>query len=199
MDLNGIMLDLETMSTHDNASIVSIGAVRFVTPTMAALGGVIDTFYTNVDLESCMDAGLHVEIRTVKWWELQSVEARTALKIDPKPLSEALTAFSAWYNVNPYKIDPMPVWSNPATFDLVILGNAYRALNMPVPFEFFNERCYRTVRTLFPEENYVKPTVPHNALEDALAQTNHLLKLLRWIADRKIELRGHQPSINPAQ
>lgn len=190
MDNVAVMIDLETMSTHDNASIVSIGAVRFVTPTFATMGTMLDAFYTNVDLASCMDAGLHVESRTVEWWKLQSEEAREMLKSDPKPLTEALQAFSDWYLVEPYKLEPCPIWANPATFDLVILGSAYRAVNLILPYQFYHERCYRSVRTLFPEVNYEKPRVQHDALQDAMAQMTHLMKLLKWIEDRKAEQRG---------
>jgi len=170
-----IMLDLETMSTHPNASIVSIGAVRFMPPSAATAGSVTDaTFYVNVALPSCMDAGLHVESRTVAWWELQSKEARDALGVDTLPLNAALLKFSQWFGE-----ESRPVWANPATFDLVILASAYRAVNMTKPWEFYDERCYRTIRSLFPTLPYVKPGVPHHALEDAVAQAHHLIKILK--------------------
>jgi len=173
--MSEIMIDLETMSTYPNASVVSIGAVRFMRPSVATVGNVTDdTFYVNVALPSCMDAGLHVESRTVAWWELQSKEARDALDVDPLPLNAALLKFNQWFGE-----ESRPVWANPATFDLVILASAYRAVNMTKPWEFYDERCYRTIRSLFPTLPYVKPGVPHQALEDAKAQAHHLLKMLR--------------------
>lgn len=173
-NITEVMLDLETMSTHDNASIVSIGAVKFTLPTIATLGGVVDTFYVNVDLASSQDAGLHVESRTVSWWSQQSEAARAALTIDPVPLVDALHSFTKWFGVENSK----PIWANPATFDLTILGNAYKALGLHEPWEFYHERCYMTLRKFFPSLPYIKPDVPHDALQDAIAQTQHLIKML---------------------
>jgi len=171
-----IMIDLETMSTHDNASIVSIGAVKFTIPE-----GIVDTFYTNVDLASCQDAGLHVESRTVRWWAEQSIEAQAALTVEPIPLVDALAKFSGWVTSEPSH----HIWANPAAFDLTILGNAFHVLGKSEPWEFYDERCYATLKRLFPNLPYVQPTVPHDALQDAIAQTNHLMKMLHWLEPLK--------------
>jgi hypothetical protein len=173
--LSEVMIDLETMSTHDNASIVSIGAVRFMPPSVATLGTIVSTFYVNVDLATCMDAGLHVESRTVKWWEQQSADARKRLEVDPQPLNVALEQFTKWFGAN----QETPIWANPPAFDLTILGNAYRVMGVPEPWYFYSERCYRTLRGLFPSLPYARPMVPHDALEDATAQALHLLKMLK--------------------
>ena len=48
-----VMIDLETMSTRSNASICSIGAVKFEGST------ILDKFYCTIDLKSCKDGGLN--------------------------------------------------------------------------------------------------------------------------------------------
>lgn len=57
-----VMTDLETLSLRADAAILSIGACTFSSdpdslPRMC--------FAANVDLQSCVDAGLHVDMKTV--------------------------------------------------------------------------------------------------------------------------------------
>ena len=62
-----VMVDLETMSSRADASICSIGAVKFEGKE------ILDTFYCTVDLKSCKDAGLRVSMDTVEWWSRQKI------------------------------------------------------------------------------------------------------------------------------
>ena len=68
MDISGkhIVVDLETLSTHSNACIVSIGAVLI--EDLKKQG----EFYINVNGIEGRQAGLHIEPDTIKWWEEQS-------------------------------------------------------------------------------------------------------------------------------
>lgn len=165
-----VMLDLETMDTGPNAAIVSIGAVKFDSAACEISG----TFYTNVDLQSCLDAGLAVSGDTVMWWMEQDDDARAALR-NGTPLGTALRSFSNWCG-------DVPVWGNAATFDNDIMRNAYEKAGLPCPWQYWNDRCYRTMKNLFPA--VPKPPAnkqAHNALADAQWQTLHLFEILRKI------------------
>ena len=164
-----VMLDLETMSTSSNASIASIGAVKF-----SEEDGIIDKFYCTVDLKSCKAVGLHVCPHTVEWWSKQSPEARKALTIDNISIYSALDKFSEWYGTK-----KIPVWGNGAGFDNVIIENAYRAVQTVRPWTGWYDRCYRTVKNLVDIPADEREGTHHNALDDAIYQTNHLLKILR--------------------
>jgi exodeoxyribonuclease VIII len=173
-----VMLDIETMSVRSNAAIVAIGAVKFdPRGPVGELGDPNDPeyqhFHVSVDLGSCIEAELHVEGRTVMWWMDQSNEARAVLRADPNlPLDHALSRFFVWFGQT-----PMPTWGNGAGFDNVIVRNAYDQLGGVAPFRFYDDRCFRTMKALAPNIPYVKPLVPHNALEDAKAQAVHLQKV----------------------
>ena len=54
-----VVVDLETLSTHANACIVSIGACLIEDLE------IVDTFYTNVDANTCKEVGLHIEKNTL--------------------------------------------------------------------------------------------------------------------------------------
>ena len=67
--LEQIMVDLETISTANNAVIVSIGATRFTLHE-----GIIDKFSINVDPFDAKKYGLHIDPDTIAWWKKQPKE-----------------------------------------------------------------------------------------------------------------------------
>lgn len=174
--MNHIMLDLETMGTGRNAAIVAIGAVEFeLTKTGGQLG---DSFYQCISLESSMAAGGQVDASTVLWWLKQSDAARAMFAQPSLHHGEALGEFSAWmFNCG----DPknLRVWGNGASFDNVILASAYRRAGLKLPWNSFNDRCYRTVKSMHPGAPAIQRTgTHHNALDDAVNQANHLIAML---------------------
>jgi hypothetical protein len=164
-----VMIDLETMSTEPNAVIVSIGAVKF-----SVEDGIIDKFYQTVDAHDGKKLGLHISQDTVRWWKTQSAEARAAIAKDPMKLRPALEKFSRWYGTK-----TCPTWGNGSDFDLVILKSSMSAVDMFPPWKFWDSRCYRTMRAVFELDKPESKGVLHNALDDAVQQTEHLLTILR--------------------
>lgn len=169
--MNNVMVDLETMGQTATAAIVSIGAVRF------SERGIGEQFYVPVSLSDCQQAGLTIEASTVMWWLDQSSEARQALvrpRREPLNLSSALLEFARFIEDADTK-----VWGNGADFDNAILINAYRICGLRLPWKFWNNRCYRTLKNLRP--NIAKPKrtgTHHDALQDAIFQANHTIRLL---------------------
>ena len=165
-----IMLDLETMSTASNAAIISIGAVKF-----SINDGIKDTFYINVSLESSMAQGLSVDAQSMMWWIKQSKEAREKLSESPMDLTYALDAFTSWIDGEKYMM-----WGNGATFDNVILSNAYKAVGFKQPWSYRNDSCYRTMKNMFDAPFLLRePLTPHNALDDAKYQALHLIAIFK--------------------
>ena len=176
-----IMVDLETLSLQPTARILSIGAVKF-----DAERGVYDEYYQVVlppVLEPLMqshidDDGFHISNDTLHWWSNQSTEARKVF-IDPEAVSinEALITFSIWA-LRDDLIEDIRLWGNGASFDNVILSEAYRIRNLDKPWKFWNDRCYRTVKHMNPNVRFVRSGTHHNALDDAESQAQHLLRML---------------------
>jgi hypothetical protein len=168
MKLEGqhVMVDLETLGNTSSSAIVSIGAAKFTAD------GVLDTFYRRIDLQSCIRAGLKMDVNTVEWWMHQSDEARAVFTQPGVGLRVALQDFSVWYPKGGC------LWGNGATFDNVILTNAYRACDLEPPWPYWGDRCYRTVKALYKHIEADKfDGVKHNALDDALHQARHLIKI----------------------
>jgi len=171
-----VMLDLETMGTGSTAAVVAIGAVKFDPYGKIGETGDPDDreytdFYMPVDLQSAIDLGSKVDGATVMWWLGQSDEARGRLK-EGENIHRVLNEFTIWFGGK-----SLPTWGNGSAFDCVVLRNAYLATGVYPPWGFRDERCYRTLRVVLPEETYVPPVLAHDALEDAKAQATHLQKL----------------------
>jgi hypothetical protein len=168
-----IMIDIETMGTRPTAPIVSLGAVAF------DADGIHKKFYRVVDLASAVDGGAVIEPGTVIWWLSQSDEARVALTDDiTEPLSDVLEAFALWVTALPGGPSALRgVWGNGATFDNVLVAEAYKRLDMLTPWPFWKDRCYRTVKNMYPAVELVRDGTHHHALADAETQALHLIEI----------------------
>lgn len=168
---NHVMTDLETLGTDPYSPILSIGACRFAMDDSP----IADVFYQPVRLESCLELGMKPSASTIEWWMQQGVEAQ-AVFTDGKAvtLPLALDAFTDFLNSRP---DTM--WAGPARFDYGLLAAAYKLCGKELPWSWFREGCYRTVKTL-PAATQVKMVrygTHHNALEDAISQALHLREI----------------------
>ena len=166
--MKNIMIDLETLDHRKTAAIVSIGAIYFDE------NGVGEKFYQNITIDSCIRSGLTVGGETLKWWFSQSDYARKSLFEETTPLNLALASFSN------YVKGPVKVWGNGSDFDIAILQNAYNRLNMPLPWKPYDGRCFRTVCNLTGIKKKHSMT-SHNALDDAIQQATHLIKIIKTV------------------
>jgi len=164
------MVDLETMGTKATAPIIAIGAVAFNSEE------IIDRFYMVVDLQSSVDSGAVMDTSTVLWWLQQSDEARAAFARKGEQLGTALRAFSTFVTTLGNR-KTAKIWGNGASFDNVILGESYDRLKLERPWEFWNDRCYRTVKNMYPNIQLDRKGTAHNALDDAETQALHLMKM----------------------
>lgn len=175
------MVDLETMGAGPTAAIVSIGCVPFDRESLTVLQ---DEFYTVVDLESSLKAGLAAESSTILWWMKQDKDARVELFSGHRvQLYEALSAFKYWMaGLVPTKND-RKVWGNGAAFDNVILSSAYKAVGLETPWNFWNDRCFRTMRNEFADVPLPDRVglLHHKAVDDARYQAECLVEILRSV------------------
>ena len=172
-----VMLDLETMGTNSNAAIIAIGAVSFDENNVGS------KFYTEVNLQSAIDCGGVVDGSTVIWWLKQSDEARKAFENnDGAPhILGAMEDFRRWYK----EVNGCEVWGNGATMDNVILGNAYKRENLPIPWNYKNDKCYRTVKGMYKHIKLERVGTYHNAVDDAESQALHLIAMLKSVQTNK--------------
>ena len=164
-----MMLDLETMSLAPNAAVVAIGAAVIYE------GAITDQFYLTVSLKSCMEYGLKSDASTILWWLKQDVEAQKEIFGATTELDTALVLFSrfcATYNIK-------GMWGNGVDFDNVILSNAYQAVGMRTPWPYYANRCFRTIKNMYPtvQAKIEDTEIKHHALHDARWQAEYLINL----------------------
>lgn len=172
------MVDLETLGRQDGAALLSIGVVEMDFDNHC-VGKKMEVI---VDPMTCAAYKMHVDAGTVLWWFAQSGEARARI-VDDKGAPLGVTIQSALCMVSDF-MDPEQdgnavVWGNGATFDNVILRGAYNRVDIIPPWEFWNDRCYRTMKSLYKDVPFVKPALAHSAVDDAEAQAVHLMKIAR--------------------
>lgn len=167
-----IMLDLETFGRRPGCPVLTIGAVEF---SPAGLG---EEFYIGLDDKDQEAAGLAPDPETVAWWDGQSSAAKEAINLRTKTeTGAALREFLAWaWALGPKK--ELRIWGNGADFDQPILAAVLDKFQVAQPWEFWNSRCYRTLKSMRSDIKFVKPLTPHHALEDAKAQAKHAVALL---------------------
>ena len=158
-----VMVDLETMGTRPDAPIIAIGAVAFDAKAIH------NEFYVVVDLADSVAKGAVMDPSTVLWWMKQSDEARSEFEREGRALGLALGMFREWIGA----YDVSGVWGNGASFDNVILSEAYRRMGNDAPWPFWKDRCYRTMKSISPVP-MERGGTHHNALDDARSQAIHL-------------------------
>lgn len=160
-----VMLDLETFGTAPGSVIRSIGAVVFDLD-----GNIGNEFYANIDSETCREAGLTVDPKTVAWWAKQSREAQNSLLVNPQSLGFVVADFHGWFITNGDW--HTRVWSQGANFDPALWEAAALAVKELVPWKFYNVRDTRTAYEIgkFDDKTIAREGTYHNALDDCKHQ-----------------------------
>lgn len=172
------MIDIETLGVEPGCVILSI----------AATNGQADGFHIHIDVEDSVNNGLIIEPRTTMWWMEQGDAARKLICEAGAPLLSALTLFNHAFDWNNAR-----VWCNGAAFDFPILKAAFAKCGMKLPWPYYAEMDYRTLKNLVSKQTFeslrAKPSVAHDALADAVAQHLTLSNLLDYLETTHVELK----------
>lgn len=186
---SNVMLDLETMGKGPDAAIVAIGACTFD----IAAGKIGTTYYNRVDLASAVSCGGVIDASTVTWWLQQGGEARAEIAREGgMHIAEALRSFEVWMDRHTHDAW---VWGNGASFDNVILRGAYTRNGTPAPWAWWNDRCYRTVKALHRDVPFEQLGTHHNAVDDAISQAQHMIRMLNPEAQKLACIKGNSCTI----
>lgn len=160
---NDVMIDIESLDITPTCVILTIGAVRF-DPYGA---GVVERLELRPTVdEQSTEYGRTISESTLQWWSGQSADS----------LEEAM---GDWGRA-PYKTcmqmlhrfcsGRRAVWSNGASFDVVVLENAWARLGMQPPWPHYTIRDTRTLYEVagvsLKDSKYTSKTT-HKAIEDA--------------------------------
>lgn len=168
--MKSMMVDIETLSTREDAAVVAIGAVIFNAEE------ILDR--TEILIDPAWATG-HRDSRTYRdfWMNRSEVPEHVYRRM----LSGALTSWEACGKFIEFHNQhrPKQCWANPPQFDLVILRNMFRGCGMErhFPVHYKAERDCRTLWNLAkahglgPKLQHTREGLDkHNALHDAIAQ-----------------------------
>lgn len=167
--LPAVMIDMETLSTDLDAVILTLGGVKFDPYSMDEP---YDPIYMRIDVDEQIAAGRSYNEDTIKWWGNQSEEVREeALGEDGRiSMVDALKEFQPWV------LHCDTIWSNGATFDVMVMENFYNYCGWFHPWEYWRIRCCRTVFNMG-----VNPRMPKDSLHNALADAYEQAKAVQRI------------------
>lgn len=175
------MIDIETMSTRNDAAVIAIGTAIFDSE------GIIDK--QELLLDPRFVPG-HRDEDTLDWWEKQDPEVRKRMfsgKLRAPEACKELFHFLRGYQCK-------EIWANSPSFDLVILRNLFREAGVTrFPVHFRDERDYRTLTRLahvlgidYSEPYETRhPAKAHSALSDAITQAEVVNIILPQLSIKK--------------
>ena len=168
-------IDLETLSTKPDAVLLTIGAIKFDPFTSDPP---YSEFYYRANVDEQTAIGRHVEEGTLEWWSRQPDEiVKEALSDENRhPVREILK------ELNKYLVGVDRIWCQGPVFDIAILENLYRQLDMHWNWAFYNIRDSRTLFSLMPRDPRKDiEFAAHNALEDCRIQSICVQKTLKHL------------------
>lgn len=185
-----ISVDLETYSNIPHiAAIAAVGMVVYDWDT----GAKADEYFAMIAQDSALSFG-QSDPDTMAWWARQSEYAQRALTDGKTTIPEAMTAL--YDKIRPLTAkeagNSVDVVARGPSFDCTILKRHFDAVGLQCPWLYFQERDHRTYESawlaLLPEGVFPKyrdwEIVQHDALSDATAQAEYLIKLRERVLQR---------------
>lgn len=171
-----IVIDLETLSLHPDAHILSIGAVA-----LREDGTLLDTFYSVIDPEQ-EQVGRHIAAGTVAWWAMQSYEARAAIwgYACGSQAAVVLAYFKTWLQRWAPDGD-IAMWGNGPEADCRWMESLYQWAGHKTPWKYWQQQSIRTLKLMAPDCAEVGEFVgtKHHALHDAQHEAKMVQKWLQ--------------------
>lgn len=158
-------IDLETIDTRPQSTVLSLGAVKF---NPFADSEPYSEMYFKIQIDDQDRLGRTASDDTIEWWTKQ----------DPKIMEEAfdqegaITVEEALSKINKFVVGVDVLWGQGYGFDYTIIEDMYRSLSKPIPYNFWQVRDSRTLFSVCQEDPRKKiQNDLHNALADAYYQS----------------------------
>lgn len=176
MEYLDVVVDLETLDNKATSVVLSIGAVAFTQMNGVAVS---KGFHEFLRFEEQFKRGRTASASTLMWWFEQGNAARIRqVTAERLPSQTVLTNFKSWlFDISNGQLNKVRLWGNGAAFDNAILASLYHTFDMDIPWHFWNDRCYRTMKALS-GTTAAEYGVAHDALDDAIKQALHLVRML---------------------
>lgn len=183
-----LMVDIETLSTDQNAFITELTAIVF-----DPINGYVISSMTRVLDPWTEQKGSHIDGRTIQWRQQQDTQKLRWDRHSYHTLEESLLDLQALIE----RDKPSKIWANDPTFDIVILNNAAkRELGRPVFTDYYKECSVRTAKFALEvaRDEFIKLNNDHHSDHDCLNQIEVVAKFMDLIYDAKSGTNSSRPS-----
>lgn len=158
------MIDLETLDTRPQCTVLSLGGVKFDPFTNSEPHSEL---YFKICVDDQNRLGRTVSDDTIAWWSRQDSKAMEEAfdQTGAITVEEALDQLTKWI----WGSDK--IWGHGYGFDLTIVEDMYRSLGRPIPYNFWQVMDSRTLFSACETDpRKAMQTDLHNALADAYYQ-----------------------------
>lgn len=176
MHAEHVMIDLETLSTENDAAIIGIGVVEF------NLERILKERRWLIDPRL---ASGRREDSTLTWWKEQ--KGSTVADVWSGRDRETLVFLELAQFLDPL-FETHWIWAGPSTFDLSILKTRYRSAGITYPINWRNERDLTTLSRVAQELKIdysgeaFDDFVAHDPLSDSIKQARRTQIILKALA-----------------
>lgn len=164
--MNHATIDIETIDTVPQSTILSVGGVKFNPKTF---DDPTDQLYFKISIDDQHQYGRTHSDSAISWW---------ASKQDPAVMEEAfdqsgaLLVVQALDYIRKWLVGVDVLWAQGYGFDYIILEDMYRGASQPIPWNFWQLRDSRTLFSLCKSDPRKQFTFQaHNAGADAYYQS----------------------------
>jgi hypothetical protein len=192
-----IMLDLETLGLKDNIVITQIAAVAFTIENGQNLS---EFNVSGISTRSCIDYGFKIDGSTIEWWLKQDHKLFNDIVIksllsDGPDIKSTLISFTKWINdiKIKYKVKYVNIYGNGILADNKWISQAFDLVNLPIPWNYTDNRDVRTYVDIYKHLFEVCPTykdptkidfigTKHNALDDCKHQIRYICNIFSTLS-----------------
>lgn len=180
------MLDFETLGTKADTVVLSLGAVIFNRDQ------ILKKQLWHFSIEEQFKVKRSVTGDTICWWLKQGDEAKSVFERANKegiPAKDFADQFNSFLKEVILGNEPnvimdehirFKVWSNGASFDVPILEHFLNQCGRKIHWNFWDVRCYRTMKAMFGiEKGREREGTKHDALDDAIFQARCVMNYLQ--------------------
>ena len=167
--LINIALDLETLSTQEDAAIIQIGCCIPLFDRIHLPEGISPEFEVTIKYEEAIRSEFHKSNSTMEWWDKQAASTRMIVFSGQDTYVDAFDQFKFWIDSVKSGGADVAIWGNGSDFDNRLLSYSLDSFGYHDVWNFRNNRDLRTLKALFPMTIPEDPIeeVKHTALGDA--------------------------------
>lgn len=158
-------IDLETIDTRPQSTVLSLGAVKFDPHSLIEP---YSELYFKISIDEQDRLGRTASDATIEWWSKQD----PAIMEEAFDQTGAVSVEEALAQISKFAVGVDTFWGQGYGFDYTILEDMFRSAGRPIPWNFWQIRDSRTLFGICNEDPRKKiQNDLHNALADAFYQS----------------------------